>query len=104
MKSEPAKLGWKPSLTFYGCFFIFMFLLALDGLRSAELAASGRGFPLHLVIAVPWVFGAILGAGLWFGGGRGRFDRGTAGSILFALGFIISAAYEAMGKLSAPIH
>jgi len=91
-------------MNLYCGFFVFMFLLALPGLYTAEVAAKGYGWHLKFVIALPWIFGLLAGVILYLAPKRKQMDTKIAGPTLFLLAFVVSAAYEAIDGLSRLIH
>lgn len=96
--------SWQPSIKLYVVFYVVMLLLSVDGLHSAEIAAKDHGWYMRFIIGVPWMFALIAGIALWVGSKRQGFKAQAAGGIMFVLGFLISAAYDGMGKLAGLIH
>jgi len=92
------------SLKLYGGFFLFLMALALDDLRSAEIAATGRGWHLHLAVATPWILGLLVGMTLYLAPKRNQMSERTAGPLLMILAVAISNSYQAMYKLSTLAH
>ena len=85
-------------LWFFEGLLVFMLLLSLDGLWSAEKAAT-HSWHLEFQITIPWVFAALAGGILSQLGRRGALKRDVAGALIMLVTFAASAAYEVLGKV-----
>jgi len=91
-------------MKFYGAFFLFTMLLALQGFYLAEVAAEGHGLRLRLALLGPALFGLAMGATVFLGPKLGRMSKQTAGAVLVLLGLVVLSSYVAIGELSRLIH
>ena len=98
MESETVQQPWFESVGRYRVLFAFLLVFSFIDLRSAWVAASGHGW-LRLEIVSPWIMCAVFGLNLHRMINRGELSRKMGGPVLMILGFIVTFAYEAMGKL-----
>lgn len=104
MNDPTVVTSWQPSMKLYSVFFIVMLLVALIGLRTAEIAASGHGWLMRSNIAMPWLLALLSGLTLWKEERRKAMDKRIAGPLLLILSFVVSSTYDAMSGLSGLVH
>src|SRR5271155_2691018 len=97
-RSGAANIRTSVPFWYWEGFLCLMLLLSLDGLWSAESLVSHSWF-LKIQIAIPWVFTVLAGMILSQSGRRGALTRDLAGAVIMLLGFVVSGAYEVLGKV-----